>query len=250
MAISYRTAEEIEKLRVANQIVVAAHKHLEQLVKPGVTTKQLDKEAEELILDLNGRPSFKGYRGFPATLCVAINDQVVHGIPSDRELQAGDIVGLDLGVECKGYYGDAAQTIAVGKISSKAQDLINVTRESLYQGISKIKAGGRLSDISHAIQSYVESHNYSVVKSFVGHGIGVSPHEDPQVPNFGPPGHGVKLKDGIVLAIEPMVNEGVADIEILDDDWTAVTTDGKLSAHFEHSVALLDGEAIILSEFN
>jgi len=248
MPICYRTAEEIEKLREANQIVVAAHKRLAEMLSPGMTTLELDRAAETVILDLGGQPSFKGYRGFPATLCVAINDQVVHGIPGKTRLKEGDIIGLDLGAEYKGYYGDAARTYAVGRISEHAQRLIDVTREALYAGIEKVKPDGRLGDVSHAIQTRAEREGYSVVTAFVGHGIGSSPHEEPQVPNFGSPGKGVLLRPGMVLAIEPMVNEGGAAVEVLKDRWTVRTVDGGLSAHFEHSVAVTEDGCVILSE--
>ncbi|MGK7345911.1 MAG: type I methionyl aminopeptidase [Candidatus Nitrospinota bacterium M3_3B_026] len=250
MAINYRSSDEIELLRTANRIVVAAHRRLEEILAPGVNTIKLDRAAEEVIRDLGGRPSFKGYRGFPNTLCVAINDQVVHGIPDKRELRDGDIVGLDLGVEYKGYYGDAAQTLPVGEVSEKASRLMRVSREALWKGIEAIRPGGRLSDISHAIQTHAEAAGYSVVRAFVGHGIGSSPHEDPQVPNFGRPGRGPALRKGMVLAIEPMVNEGGSDVEILEDKWTVRTVDGSLSAHFEHSVAVTDDGRDVLSVFD
>jgi len=248
MPINYRTAEEIEKLREANQIVVAAHKRLTEILRPGISTIELDSEAETVIRDLGGVPSFKGYRGFPATLCVAINDQVVHGIPDKTIVKEGDIIGLDLGAEYKGYYGDAAKTLPVGQVSERALKLIKVTREALYRGIEKLKPGARLGDVSHAIQTAAEKEGFSVVTSFVGHGIGTSPHEDPQVPNFGEPGTGVRLRSGMVLAIEPMVNEGAAAVEVMKDRWTVRTVDGGLSAHFEHSVAVTERDYTILSE--
>ena len=247
MSIFYRTAEEIEKLREANKIVVAAHARLAELVAPGVTTESLDREAEIVIRDLGGQPSFKGYRGFPATLCVAINDHVVHGIPSGKKLNEGDIVGLDLGAEYLGYYGDAARTLPVGEISPRAERLLKVARESLMAGIEKLAPGRRLGDVSSAIQTRAENAGYSVVRAFVGHGIGASPHEDPQVPNFGSPGTGIKLKPGLVLAIEPMVNAGVPSVRILDDGWTVITEDRKPSSHFEHTVLVTSGEPEILT---
>lgn len=249
MAINYRSDEEIEKIRKANQIVVAAHKRLEDILKPGISTKQLDREAETVILDFGARPSFKGYRGFPNTLCVAVNDQVVHGIPDETVLENGDIIGLDLGAEYDGYYGDAAQTLAVGEIDDESQKLIEVTKEALMRGIDEIRPKAHLSDISHAIQSFAEENGYEVVRAFVGHGIGTKPHEEPQVPNFGPPGRGPVLRKGMVLAIEPMVNIGGSNVEVLDDKWTVKTADGTLSAHFEHSVAVVDDGFSILSEF-
>lgn len=249
MAINYRSSDEIELLRAANRIVVAAHRRLEEMLAPGVATIKLDKAAEEVIRDLGGRPSFKGYRGFPNTLCVAINDQVVHGIPDKRELRDGDIVGLDLGVEYKGYYGDSAQTLPVGEVSEEAARLMRVTREALWKGIEAVRPGGRLSDISHAIQTHAEAAGYSVVRAFVGHGIGSSPHEDPQVPNFGRPGRGPVLREGMILAIEPMVNGGGSGVEVLRDGWTVRTVDGSLSAHFEHSVAVTASGSDVLSDF-
>jgi methionyl aminopeptidase len=249
MAINYRSLEEIEKIRKANRIVVAAHKRLEEILRPGISTKELDREAEKIIRDLDGRPSFKGYRGFPNTLCVALNDQVVHGIPDNTVLEEGDIIGLDLGAEYKGYYGDAAQTLAVGEIDDDAKRLLKVTREALHKGIEQALPGARLSDISHAVQAHAEAHGYSVVTAFVGHGIGTKPHEDPQVPNFGPPGRGPIIRKGMVLAIEPMVNIGGPEVEVLNDNWTVRTLDGELSAHFEHSIAILEDGYSILSEF-
>jgi len=248
MPIYYRTAGEIEKLREANKIVVAALKRLEGMVKPGVTTLELDREAETVIRDMGGRPSFKGYRGFPASLCVAINDQVVHGIPDNIRLKEGDIIGLDLGAEYQGYYGDAALTVPVGEISPRAALLLKTTRDALYAGIAKVTPGGRIGDVSHAIQTVAENAGFSVVTAFVGHGIGSSPHEEPQVPNFGSPGRGVRLAPGMVLAIEPMVNEGGSEVEVLDDRWTVRTVDGGLSAHFEHSVAVTETGVEILSQ--
>ena len=250
MPINYRSLEEIEKLRIANQVVVAAHKRIGEIIKPGVTTKKLDTEAETVIRDLGGRPAFLGYRGFPATLCVAINECVVHGIPDGRKLSEGDIIGVDLGAEVDGYFGDAARTLPVGEISVEAETLLDVTEEALYKGIGKIRPGGRLSDISHAVQAHAESYGYSVVRAFVGHGIGVEMHEDPQVPNFGKPGRGPLLKKGMVLAIEPMVNIGGSNVKILDDKWTVKTSDLSLSAHFEHSVAVVEGGYDILSSFS
>lgn len=249
MPIHCRSEEEIEKLRAANQITVAAHKRVEELLAPGVTTKKLDQEAETVIRDLGGRPAFLGYRGFPATLCVAINDCVVHGIPDKTVVKEGDIIGLDLGVELLGYYGDVARTLPVGEISDEAACLLAVTREALYKGIEQIKHGGRVSDISHAIQTFAEDEGFSVVRAFVGHGIGTDPHEDPQVPNFGKAGRGPVLRKGIVLAIEPMINVGASDVEVLADKWTVKTVDRELSAHFEHSVAVTENGFDILSDF-
>tara|TARA_B100000959_G_scaffold287499_1_gene373078 strand:- start:213217 stop:213966 length:750 start_codon:yes stop_codon:yes gene_type:complete len=249
MPINYRSNEEIEKIRQANHIVVAAHKRLEEILRPGISTKELDREAEIVIRDLGGRPSFKGYRGFPNTLCVAVNDQVVHGIPNKTVLKDGDIVGLDLGVEIKGYFGDAAQTLPVGEITEEARTLLRITQEALYKGIEQAVLGGRLSDISHAVQKHAESNGFSVVTAFVGHGIGTKPHEDPQIPNFGSPGRGPVIQRGMVLAIEPMVNVGGAEVQVMGDNWTVRTSDGELSAHFEHSIAIMEDGYSILSEF-
>jgi len=211
---------------------------LTEAVQPGMTTGELDRLAEEFIRAHGGRPAFKGYRGFPASICPAVNDEVVHGIPGDRRLKEGDIVGLDVGVEMNGYYGDAAVTVPVGKASKEALRLLEVTREALMAGVARAKAGNRVGDISHAIQSHVEKHGYSVVRSLVGHGIGREMHEEPQVPNYGPEGRGPRLMAGQVIAIEPMVNVGGADVVTQPDGWTVVTKDGSLSAHFEHTVAV------------
>ncbi|MDL1955976.1 MAG: type I methionyl aminopeptidase [Candidatus Desulfofervidus auxilii] len=240
---------EIEKMRRSNAIVAEILAILKEAVKPGITTMELNELAEELCIKKGARPAFKGYRNYPYSLCVSINEEVVHGLPSKkRYLQEGDIVSLDFGVFYDGYYGDAAITVPVGKISANAKRLLEVTENALYKGIEQAREGRRVLDISAAIQTYVESHGYSVVRQFVGHGIGRSLHEDPQVPNFGKPGKGAKLKVGMVLAIEPMVNEGTYEVEILPDGWTAVTKDRKLSAHFEHTVAITKNGPEILSK--
>jgi len=246
--INIKTDEEIEKMRVANQIVARALAKLKKMVREGVTTLELDSEAEKLVRSEGARPSFKGYRGFPGSLCTSLNDEVVHGIPCGRKLKNGDIVKLDLGSEYEGYYGDSAVTVAVGDIPEGTRRLMRVTKEALYKGIEQMRAGNHLSDISNAIQTHAEQAGYSVVTDFVGHGIGTSPHEDPQVPNYGPKGQGPILKKGMVFAIEPMINAGTSEVRIKDDDWTVVTTDGKLSAHFEHSVAITENGPAILSE--
>jgi len=238
---------EIEKMRRSNKIVAEVLAALKEAVKPGVTTMELNELAERLCIKKGARPAFKGYRNFPYSLCVSVNEEIVHGLPSKRRLQEGDIVSLDFGVYYDGYYGDAAITVPVGRVSERAKRLLEVTEKALYKGIEQARVGKRLFDISAAIQSYVEAHGYSVVRQFVGHGIGRSLHEDPQVPNFGEPGKGVKLKVGMVLAIEPMVNEGTYEVEILEDGWTAVTKDRKLSAHFEHTVAITENGPEILS---
>jgi methionyl aminopeptidase len=245
--IILKSRSEIEKMAVACRIVAEVLEVLVRAVRPGLTTLELDALAEQSIRTRGGMPAFKGYRGFPNTLCVSLNEQVVHGIPSKRRLRAGDIIGLDLGAKWEGYYGDAAVTIPVGQISLEAQRLLETAREALYMGIKEVSPGKHLSDISHAIQCYAETRGYSVVRAFVGHGIGTALHEEPQVPNFGPPDRGPRLKPGMVLAIEPMVNIGDADVEILDDGWTVVTADGQLSAHFEHTVAITDEGSQILT---
>jgi methionyl aminopeptidase len=220
---------------------------LKELVKPGITTLVLDETAENAVVKQGAQPAFKGYSGYPYSLCCSVNDQVVHGMPCRRELQEGDILSIDFGVLHDGYYGDAAITLPVGTISEKAAELIKVTEESLYAAINAATAANRLSDISHAVQSHVEAYGFSVVRDFVGHGIGKSLHESPQIPNFGPPCTGVKLKPGMVLAIEPMINEKGPDVKVLGDGWTAVTCDGGLSAHFEHTVAITAHGAEILT---
>ena len=239
---------EIEKMRRSNAIVAEVLARLREAIKPGITTLELDRLAEHLCRRKGAKPAFKGYRGYPFSLCVSVNEEVVHGFPSKkRVLKEGDIVSLDFGVLYDGYYGDAAITVPVGEISERAKRLLRVTEEALYKGIEQAVIGKRLGDISSAIQRYVEAHGYSVVRQFVGHGIGRALHEDPQVPNFGKPGRGIKLKEGMVLAIEPMVNEGTYEVEILADGWTAVTKDRKLSAHFEHTVAITKNGPEILS---
>ncbi|MDH3602117.1 MAG: type I methionyl aminopeptidase [Candidatus Tectomicrobia bacterium] len=247
--ITYRSRQEIDKLRKSSALVAKTVQYLEPMVEPGVTTADLDQAAEAFIRQHGGIPAFKGYRGFPATLCTSINAEVVHGIPSKkRKLRSGDIIGVDCGAIVDGYYGDHAVTFAVGEISSQEQELLQATREALEEGIVQAKIGNRLSDISHAIQKYAEDRDYSVVTAFVGHGIGTELHEEPQVPNFGPPGRGPRLREGMVLALEPMLNIGTADVQILSDNWTVVTVDGKLSAHFEHTVAVAEHGGIVLSQ--
>jgi len=246
--IILKSEDEIEKLRRANQIVAMALSKITDMVEIGITTEELDRVAEKMITAEGAKPSFKGYRGFPNALCASINEEVVHGIPSKRKLKKGDVVKLDLGTNYEGYFGDSAVSVPVGGVSEDVMHLLKATREALYKGIEQMKEGNRLSDISHAIQQHAEMNGFSVVTDFVGHGIGRSPHEDPQVPNYGPPGQGPKLKAGMVLAIEPMVNVGTHEVKVLSDDWTVVTLDGKLSAHFEHSVAVTKNGPDILSE--
>ena len=236
--IILKTSEEIELIACASRIVADVQQALMEEVQPGITTGQLDRLAEECIRNRGGIPAFKGDRSYPKTLCASVNDQVVHGIPSQRILKDGDIIGLDLGAIIEGFYGDGAVTISVGTVRPEVDKLITVTKEALMKGIDQAVVGNRLSDISHAIQSHVEKEGFSVVRDFVGHGIGRQLHEEPQVPNYGRPGQGPRLREGMVLAIEPMVNMGGYAVRVLEDGWTAVTSDGSLSAHFEHTVAI------------
>ncbi|HJO61750.1 MAG TPA: type I methionyl aminopeptidase [Desulfobacterales bacterium] len=242
-----KSPQEIEKIRKSNEIVSEILQILESEIQPKVNTLYLNDLSEKLAREKNAIPAFKGYRGFPYALCASVNNVVVHGFPNKVPLQEGDIVSLDFGILFDGYYGDAAKTVAVGKILESTRRLTQVTEESLYKGIEKAVPDGRLSDISHAIQSYAEAGGFSVVRQFVGHGIGGKLHEDPQIPNFGKPGMGIRLKSGMTLAIEPMVNEKGHDVEVLEDGWTAVTKDGCLSAHFEHTIAITDEGPVILS---
>ena len=239
--IFYKSPAEIEILDRANAVVLKILDALEKLVAPGVTTLDLDRVSEEMALKAGAKPAFKGYRGYKRSLCTSINEEVIHGIPSaKRTLREGDIVSLDFGVLLDGYYGDSARTVAVGAIGDEARRLLRVTRESLEKGLAAARPGGRLSDIGAAVQAHVESEGFSVVREFVGHGIGTSLHEDPQVPNYGTPGNGPLLKEGLVLAVEPMVNQGTPEVRMLPDGWTAVTLDGALSAHFERCLAVTD----------
>ena len=248
--IILKSPDEVKKIERAGRIVAEVLQELKEQVKPGVTTLDLDRIAEAGIRKRGGQPAFKGYRGFPATLCASVNDEIVHGIPSKRTLQEGDIIGLDLGSIVEGYYGDSAITVAVGAVRPEVKRLVQVTEESLYRGIEQMRVGNRLSDISNAVQTHVEAAGYSVVKDFVGHGIGQALHEEPQLPNFGKPGQGPRLRAGMVLAIEPMVNMGKDGIRVLSDHWTAVTEDGSLSAHFEHTVAITETGPVILTSNN
>lgn len=246
--IILKSPEEIEKIARACCIVAKALEKLREMVVPGVATIALEQFADAYIRSHNAVPAFKGYRGYPASICVSVNNEVIHGIPSERKLREGDIVGIDLGVYKDGFYGDAACTFGVGRISPDAEKLLRVTEESLYLGITYATKYNRVSDISHAVQQHVESNGFSVVRAFVGHGIGRSLHEDPQVPNFGKPGRGPRLSPGVTLAIEPMVNEGGYEVVILEDGWTAATLDGKLSAHFEHTVLVTEDQPRILTK--
>jgi methionyl aminopeptidase len=236
--IILKTPDEIEIMARASKLVAETLQALKREVKPGVTTDALDRLAEDFIRSRGGTPAFKGYRNYPKTLCASVNEQVVHGIPSKRALKEGDIIGLDLGAIVEGFYGDSALTLAVGRIDPRAEQLMTVTEEALYKGIEQAVVGNRLSDISSAIQRHVEAAGFSIVTDFVGHGIGRRLHEEPQVPNYGQPGQGPRLQTGMVLAIEPMVNMGGAAVQVLEDQWTAVTRDGSLSAHFEHTIAI------------
>ncbi len=243
-----KSTAELEALFAANQIVATVRDELVGRVRPGVSTAELDAYAEARVRELGGVPAFKGYRGFPATLCVSINEEIVHGIPSPkRRLAPGDIVGIDMGVRYEGFYGDSAITVPVGEIEPEVRRLLAVTRESLERAIEQCVVGNRVGDISHAVQTHVEAAGFSIVRDFVGHGIGAALHEDPQIPNFGEAGVGARLREGMVLAIEPMVNMGSAAVEVLDDGWTAVTADRRPSAHFEHSVAITADGPWVLS---
>jgi methionyl aminopeptidase len=246
--IILKTPDEIEVMAKASRVVAETLEVLKKAVRAGVTTDDLDALAEAEILARGAKPAFKGYRNYPKTLCASVNEQVVHGIPSKRKLKVGDIIGLDLGAIVDGFYGDSAVTVMIGEVSDKTATLVQVTEEALLIGIEQAIVGRRLSDISHAIQRHVEGAGYSVVTEFVGHGIGRQLHEEPQVPNYGRPGQGPRLQAGMVLAIEPMVNMGGSAVRVLDDRWTAVTADGSLSAHFEHTIAVqASGPARILS---
>lgn len=250
--ISLKSSREIEVMRRANTIVAEVLQELKRRVSPGITTLDLDAVAEEMTLKRNAIPAFKGYnvagRIYPRCLCASINDEIVHGIPSNRVLREGDIVGLDFGVIYEGFYGDSAVTVGVGKVSEEAQRLMDVTEHSLYKGIEQLREGNRLGDLGAAVQKVAEGAGFSVVRAFVGHGIGKKLHEEPPVPNYGEPERGLRLREGMVLAIEPMVNAGSHEVEIKEDGWTAVTKDGSLAAHFEHSVAITKDGPYILSQ--
>jgi methionyl aminopeptidase len=243
-----RSAAELERMREAGRLVGEVLTQLSAKVGPGVSTAELDELAEKRIRQAGATPAFKGYHGYPATICASINDEVIHGIPSGRRVLAeGDIISIDVGAALDGYYGDSAVTLPVGHVSEQAATLLRVTEESLYKAIERMRPGCRVSDIGHAVQRHVEAFGFSVVREFVGHGIGKRMHEEPQVPNYGEPGHGPRLTEGMVLAIEPMVNAGKPAVKVLSDGWTAVTRDTSLSAHFEHTVAVTAGEPWILT---
>ncbi|HWR57509.1 MAG TPA: type I methionyl aminopeptidase [Thermodesulfovibrionales bacterium] len=246
--IILKSPDEIDKMSQSCRIVAETLKTLEEIVRPGISTKEIERFVEEVVAAKGGVPAFKGYRNYPSSVCTSVNDQVVHGIPSGVTLKAGDIISIDLGVYMNGFYGDAAITLPVGTVSPLAARLIQVTREALMLGIDRVKPGNRVTDISHAVQRHVEKNGFSVVRTFVGHGIGRSLHEEPQIPNFGDPGHGPRLREGMTLAIEPMVNAGSYEVSVLDDGWTAVTADGSLSAHWEHTVVVTRNGARILTK--
>ena len=245
--IELKNPAQIERMRKAGKIVAETLELMRETVRPGVTTQELDRLAEEHIRKQGAIPAFKGYNGFPATLCASVNEQVVHGIPGLRTLQSGDIISIDCGAVIDGFYGDAAITLPVGVVSEDLQMLLKVTEESLMRGIDQAIKGNRLYDVSHAVQSHVEAHGFSVVRDYVGHGIGRAMHEEPQIPNYGKPGRGPRLEIGMVLAIEPMVNMGTYEVKTLSDHWTVVTKDGKASAHFEHTVAITENGPEILT---
>ena len=247
--IYYKTAEEIELLRLSNMLVAKTHGEIAKIIRPGIKTIELDKRAEEFIRDNGGVPGFLGYGGFPNTLCISVNDTVVHGIPSNYELKEGDIVSVDCGVVMNGYYGDSAYTFSVGEIPEETKKLLQVTKEALYLGIENAISGNRLGDVSFAVQNHAQSHGFSVVREMVGHGVGKNLHEKPEVPNYGKRGRGIVLKEGLVIAIEPMINMGKKEIYQENDGWTIKTKDGKPSAHFEHTIAVRKGKADILSSF-
>jgi methionyl aminopeptidase len=247
--IELKSAREVALMRAGGHILADVVERLRETVRPGLSTLEIDEDVEAFIRGRGALPAFKGYRGFPATVCISINEEVVHGIPSaQRRIKDGDIVGLDLGCIVEGYYADCAFTLAIGDVPPKVQQLLDVTRESLDVAIAECRPGRRLSDVSHAVQAHVERHGFSVVRAFVGHGIGRALHEDPQIPNFGEPGRGPQLRPGMVLAIEPMVTMGSWEVKVLDDGWTAVTRDGSLAAHFEHTIAVTeDGPEVLTS---
>ena len=245
--ITLKSKREIELLKEAGHIVYLTHQYLRPHIKAGIKTKELDRLAEEFIRSKGATPSFKGYEGFPSTLCISINDEVVHGFPSDRVLQDGDIISIDIGACYKGYHGDSAWTYTVGEVSDDSKYLLEHTEKALYEGIKQAKVGNRIGDISYAIEKYATEHNLGIVKELVGHGVGTSVHEAPDVPNYGTKGTGPKIRDGMVIAIEPMLTLGSPDIYVEDNDWTVVTVDSSLSAHFEHTIAITNEGVIILT---
>ncbi len=247
--ITLKSGEEIIRMRDAGRIAAIAREVGGEFVREGITTAQIDREIKKCILSHGAKPSFLGYGGFPASACISVNEEIIHGIPSSQKvLKNGDIVSIDVGAYYKGYHGDCAATFIVGEGSEEAKKLINVTKQSFFEGISAISVGKRIGDIGHAIQSYVESNGFSVVREYIGHGIGRSLHEDPEVPNYGNPGHGLRLREGMTIAIEPMVNAGDWQVRVLKDQWTVVTADGSLSAHYENTVAITSNGVLILTE--
>jgi methionyl aminopeptidase len=245
--IILKTRREIEIMKKAGRLVAQAHELVRNNIKPGITTKELDQIVEDFLKSQNAIPTFKGYNGFPYSICASINEEVVHGMPGDKKLKEGDIISVDIGATFEGYVGDSAKTFLVGEVDEEKRRLVEVTRQSFYEGIKFAKESYRLSDISHAIQEYAESAGFSVVRDYVGHGVGKNMHESPQIPNFGKPGKGPRLQPGMVLAIEPMINAGTYNVRVLDNDWTVVTLDGKPSAHYEHTIAITDGEPELLT---
>ena len=245
--IVIKNERELSVMRQAGKITAAARALAGEMVRPGVSTKQIDKAVHDFIVAQGAKPSFLGYHGYPASVCISVNDTVIHGIPGGYTLQDGDIVSIDVGAYYQGFHGDCAATFPCGTVSAEAMRLIEVTKQSFFEGLAMMRPGHRVSDISHAIQTYVESNGFSVVRTFVGHGVGAQLHEEPEVPNFGNPGRGPRLIKGMTLAVEPMVNMGVADVHILKDGWTVKTNDGKLSAHYENTVLITDGEPEILT---
>jgi methionyl aminopeptidase len=246
--ISCKSEKELAYMREAGRVVARVHTEIARLIKVGMTTLELDRLAEDIIIKAGARPAFKGLYGFPFTICSSVNEEVVHGFPSARKLENGDIISIDIGAEVNGYFGDSAATYPVGDVSPEVLNLLKATEESLYKGIAMARAGNRLSDISNAVQTCAEGYGYSVVRDYVGHGIGKQPHEDPQIPNFGKPGRGIRLKAGMTLAIEPMINMGTYEVRTLLNNWTVVTLDAKLSAHFEHTIAITDDKPEILTK--
>lgn len=245
--ITLKSPYEIECMRAAGKVAGLALDAAGEMIKPGITTRDVDMTVSKVIAEHHMKPSFLGYGGFPAAACVSINDEVIHGIPGDRVIKNGDLVKVDVGAVYKGYHGDTARTFICGKADAEAERLVSVTRQSFYEGIKFAREGHRLSDISHAIQKYCEGNGYSVVRKFVGHGVGAELHEDPEVPNFGEPGHGPRLRAGMTIAIEPMVNAGTYGVRVLSDGWTVLTIDHKLSAHYEHTVLITEGDPILLT---
>ncbi|MBN8237406.1 type I methionyl aminopeptidase [Halobacillus kuroshimensis] len=243
-----KTPRELDIMREAGRIVALTHQKMKENIRPGITTGELDKIADKFIRSMDAIPSFKGYNGFRGSICASVNEELVHGIPGDRVLNDGDIISIDIGAKYKGYHGDSAWTYPVGTVDEGTLELLRVTEQSLFKGLDEAKPGERLSNISHAIQSYVEPEGFSIVREYVGHGVGQELHEDPQIPHYGPPNKGPRLKPGMVLAVEPMINAGSRHVKTLNDQWTVVTQDGKMCAHFEHTIAITDEGYEILTK--